>query len=191
MQRRSTLRLWLLAGALSGSLSCLLTAPSDDELVGSCEDGKKNGDETDVDCGGACKKCGESRGCKAPADCTSGSCISGGCAAPSCIDKVKNGMETDVDCGGPTAGAECPYCKLGKGCVSENDCDCDTICLVCSKGKCVAPSCTDMQLDGDETDVDCGGPDVKCPRCPVGKSCFDNTDCLAPATCDQTTSFCT
>jgi hypothetical protein len=42
----------------------------------SCFDGIKNGDETDVDCGGTCNPC------------------------PTCDDGIKNGDETGIDCGG-------------------------------------------------------------------------------------------
>lgn len=42
----------------------------------SCFDGIKNGDETDVDCGGSCNPC------------------------PTCDDDIKNGDETAIDCGG-------------------------------------------------------------------------------------------
>ena len=44
-----------------------------------CNDGMKNGDETDVDCGGSCNGCADGEGCGAPADCTSGSCNAGVC----------------------------------------------------------------------------------------------------------------
>ena len=84
-----------------------------------CSDGKSNGDETDVDCGGGCAtKCASGKGCLVGADCASGvcgsnwkcaaatgsacataaDCISGVCppgtlicAAPACNDGVKNG----------------------------------------------------------------------------------------------------
>jgi hypothetical protein len=39
-----------------------------------------------------------------------------------------------------------------------------------------APSCTDGVTDGEETDVDCGGPD--CPKCAVGRACQTGTDCV-------------
>jgi hypothetical protein len=42
------------------------------------------------------------------------------------------------------------------------------------------PSCTDGVLDGDETDVDCGG---SCTPCPTGGSCEVPSDCTAPNTC--------
>ena len=48
-----------------------------------CTDGKQNGDETDVDCGGAtCPKCAVKQTCKVLTDCKSGVCTAGVCAAP-------------------------------------------------------------------------------------------------------------
>jgi hypothetical protein len=38
-----------------------------------------------------------------------------------------------------------------------------------------APSCTDGKLDGDETDVDCGGP--SCSPCKVDQACTQAGDC--------------
>jgi hypothetical protein len=49
--------------------------------VPSCTDGVRNGDETDVDCGGGCAPCAEGKGCLANTDCLSGSCSEGVCAA--------------------------------------------------------------------------------------------------------------
>ncbi|HQY63501.1 MAG: SUMF1/EgtB/PvdO family nonheme iron enzyme [Myxococcales bacterium] len=50
-----------------------------------CSDGVKNGDETDVDCGGtACVRCGAGRRCTADGDCKSLSCnlVDSACACP-------------------------------------------------------------------------------------------------------------
>lgn len=100
-------------------------------------DGAKNGDETDVDCGGsASARCEEGKQCKVGSDCTTGSCMAGRCAAPAPDDGAKNGDETDVDCGG----AKAPKCAEGKGCKVHGDCASDA----CNHaGKCVADkSCT-------------------------------------------------
>jgi hypothetical protein len=72
-----------------------------------CDDGLKDGGETDVDCGGkpacggdACKVCSDGLKCKGAADCASGVCFGGLCAKAGCDDKVQNGGEIGVDCGG-------------------------------------------------------------------------------------------
>lgn len=62
----------------------------------SCFDRARNGNETDVDCGGACGAC-ESQA--------------------TCFDGVKNGLETDVDCG-----TQCGACATGRACWSNSDC---------------------------------------------------------------------
>ena len=36
------------------------------------------------------------------------------------------------------------------------------------------PTCEDFEQNGDETDIDCGGP---CPDCELGESCLVDTDC--------------
>jgi hypothetical protein len=48
--------------------------------VPSCNDGVRNGGETDVDCGGPCTgKCALGKGCSAKSDCASGDCVLGVC----------------------------------------------------------------------------------------------------------------
>lgn len=52
---------------------------------GSCVDGATNGDETDVDCGGArCPGCADGQICRSGADCASRSCVRERCGWPSC-----------------------------------------------------------------------------------------------------------
>jgi len=65
----------------------------------SCSNGKKDGEETDIDCG-SCGPCANGKLCKAPGDCSSGVCKGGKCQAPTCVDGTKNGDESGVDCGG-------------------------------------------------------------------------------------------
>ncbi len=45
------------------------------DAIGSCSDSVKNGTETDVDCGGACRKCSKHQGCGQDSDCESGKCL--------------------------------------------------------------------------------------------------------------------
>lgn len=44
-----------------------------------CTDGVKNGDESDVDCGGTCPRCATSKICRRDGDCLSGFCSGGRC----------------------------------------------------------------------------------------------------------------
>ena len=89
-------------------------------LAPRCDDSLRNGDETDVDCGGSCgATCANGQTCGDDGDCASGFCQSGACApAPPCRDGIQNGDETDVDCGG----GSCPRCGDGKKCRSFTDC---------------------------------------------------------------------
>jgi hypothetical protein len=82
-----------------------------------CFDRTRDGDETDVDCGGSCKPCAAGAICAAAADCQLGACDSGTCRGPSCSDGRHDGLETDVDCGW-----NCAPCASGKRCEVGADC---------------------------------------------------------------------
>lgn len=145
-----------------------LAAPAVPDLAAppSCTDRLRNGDESDIDCGGACPKCGVGRMCRGPSDCGTAVCRNNVCVDASCTDGVANGSETDVDCGGA-----CPACAAGKMCRADLDCA-DGMCRM---GACMAPSCTDGKKNAAETDVDCGGP--SCPACAIGRACAVTADC--------------
>src|SRR5262249_23538246 len=92
----------------SGGGKC--TAPT-------CMDGRQNGTETDIDCGGpGCPRCGDTLGRPQANDCLSGVRKASGmggdvCVAVSCTDGVPNGCETHTDCGyTPDGGSTCPMC---------------------------------------------------------------------------------
>ena len=70
---------------------------------------------------------------------------------PHCDDEVANGEESDVDCGGK----DCDPCELGASCTEDSDCDSG----VCDEEAelCIEATCEDGELNGRETDVDCGG----------------------------------
>ena len=139
-----------------------------------CDDGEKNGDETDIDCGGSCPACARGNDCKLDSDCISNFCNDDGkCATPTCNDYIRNGDETDIDCGGDS----CPKCGLGKDCEDDEDCE-SAICDFSTK-KCTAEtdSCENGILNADEADVDCGGI---CPlKCPDGSMCINDNDCIS------------
>jgi hypothetical protein len=107
--------------------------------------------------------------------------VSGSCAVnefdPQCTDGITSGDETDIDCGGPHCGpcAEDQMCVQGSDCLSR-------VCGTCTKAGCTGnvctmPSCDDKVVDGDETDVDCGG---SCPKaCAEDMKCGAGTDCAS------------
>ncbi len=147
-------------------------------------DGTKNGDETDVDCGGSkAPACVPGKGCLVAADCTSSVCKMGLCAAPSPTDGVKNGDETGKDCGGAAA----PKCAAGEGCLVAADCDkvkCDLV-----QKKCLPAAHNDGIKNLDETGIDCGGPTPTVARCAPGQGCAASTDC-ANVACNAGTLVC-
>ncbi|AKU98099.1 Tryptophan synthase alpha chain [Labilithrix luteola] len=139
-----------------------------------CSNGKKDGSETDVDCGGSCStKCPSLKGCSTTSDCAASlECIKQVCASPSASDGVKDGSETDTDCGGPTA----PPCDPSKACKVADDCTSK----VCTGNICQAPTKGDGVKNGTETDVDCGGgAPTNADRCETNKACLVKDDCIS------------
>ncbi len=144
-----------------------------------CLDHHKDGDETDIDCGGgSCAKCPGFGWCALDSDCQSGECHTSFfyCHPDHCVNQVKDVGETGVDCGG---GGGCYGCDLGSACQLDGDClsfACDLVSMTC-----IADHCQDHHHDGDETDTDCGG---SCAAgCTVGKKCNDASDCAPGLTC--------
>src|SRR4029453_18347542 len=64
-----------------------------------CDDRARDGDETDVDCGGSCIPCRDAAVCLVAGDCLAGRCDAGRCGAPTCTNGVRDATESDVDCG--------------------------------------------------------------------------------------------
>jgi hypothetical protein len=105
---------------------------------------------------------------------------------PTCTDAFKNQDETDVDCGGTT----CPTCQDLRNCNANSDCTsghCAMATSGCRSGSgtgkfCVPANCYDGVLDGNESDVDCGGD---CPLgCATGQRCYgQDCDCARGLRC--------
>jgi formylglycine-generating enzyme required for sulfatase activity len=130
----------------------------------------RNGDETDVDCGGAsAPACSDGKACKVATDCESAICKTNVCKAPAPDDGAKNGDESDVDCGGTKA----PRCAVDKACTKNEDCASDG----CSyQKKCVvSPSCTG-HFGGDT----CGAGDT-------GSGTTKHESCCTKVTAGSTT----
>jgi hypothetical protein len=128
-----------------------------------CTNRKKDGNETDVDCGGPdCPPCADSRSCSVNSDCASRRCTGVCYPTPSCDGGA------DAGCGGPT----CARCPADERCWSDGDCQSGK----CRNEFCYVPwSCDNGVKDHGETDVDCGGPSA--PRCAIGKACLSGKDC--------------
>ena len=176
---------------MPGSVQADMPAPEPDmepsmdlPLELSCDNGVLDGDESDIDCGGAdCAPCHTMSRCYTGADCLTGFCEDNVCAEvanDACLDGIANGGETDVDCGG----SECPECAVGQLCNVGGDCvsgkcSADGVCV-----EDVAPSCGDELLNNEETDIDCGGPN--CRPCAEGQVCERSTDCMTGVCADGT-----
>ncbi len=128
-----------------------------------CGNGQKDGDETDVDCGGGCaagappSTCADGKACGVDGDCTGGSCKGGVCSSSdACSDGAKSGDETDVDCGGSCA----KKCAYARACAKDGD---------CASGTCTSGTCTGCTI-ADEAAVcgklddgfACDAPSSKC-----------------------------
>jgi hypothetical protein len=105
-----------------------------------------------------CGNCGHH--CPSGTVCSHGTCVTTchtgltACGA-SCVN-----LATDPN--------NCGSC--GKACAAGDTC----VNAVCTAP--AAPTCTDGIQNGQETDVDCGGP--VCPKCATGKKCLANSDCV-------------
>ena len=154
------------------------------KVIDECKNRKKDGDETDTDCGGSCAlECGDGKSCREDSDCRTGYCNPAtnkcGASATSCADKKQNGKEMGIDCGGP----ECPKCLINSTCNSNRDCEtgyCN------ANSTCATASCADDVANGKESDTDCGG---LCPKCMSGMKCGANSDCES-GICSQDTGKC-
>ncbi len=192
MLRRTHRFDWLLGLFLVACSSSENTDPDDGSNDGDggtkvdkeeCRNGKKDGNETDVDCGGSCQtKCTTKQTCKTASDCDDDlQCTKAVCSPKSSTDGVQNGNETDIDCGG-----DAPPCADGKKCQVGGDCSSQ----LCKSNVCQPPSSTDGIKNGTETDVDCGGgAPTNAPACALGKACATHDDCTSEA-CSESTKTC-
>ena len=173
----------------------------------SCDDGVQNGQESGVDCGGPdCQACELGESCEASSDCASGYCTGEVCVDESCATiecapgkscyravcydaclspddceagtRCFEGACVVQDCDAVECAAEQTCyrgvcygaCSGGESCTEEG--------AECLDGSCVVPTCEDGLQNGDETDIDCGGPG--CEACDPGKMCELNEDCQPP-----------
>jgi len=115
------------------------------------DDGIKNLDETDADCGGptaTVARCATGKACLATSDCDAVICnaTTKVCDPPTPTDGLKNGSETDVDCGGG-APTNAPRCVIDKGCKLGTDCTSGG-CSVGLGNKCSPLSCATPETAG-------------------------------------------
>lgn len=116
--------------------------------------------------------------------------------ADPCDNDVQDGEETAIDCGG----TRCDPCAPGLSCLLPSDCES----LICTDGGageggggvggaggaggsggdggssggglfCAVPTCDDGAINGEETDLNCGG--TQCDPCVPGQDCAIGDDC--------------
>lgn len=172
-------------------------------VMPSCNDGLKNGNESDVDCGGSCGVCAQKDTCNSSTDCSTGLCLQGQCRTCS----EDNDCATDTFCTfghcvadrvqGDTCTAD-SQCASGS-CADGTCCEsaCNGTCQACSSAKTgvtdgiCAPVLTNTDPDAECTDEgasSCGVNGTGCngnavnPGCnlyPYGTTVL-NTNCASP-----------
>lgn len=124
--------------------------------------------------------------------CSAGNCVAGAVS----LDPLDEGTPCDVDggnwCDGHGACVEClenQHCESpttcgGGGVIGACGCSprsCETLGMTCgtaADGCWGVLQCDNGIIDGDETDVDCGGDGERCAeRCDIGEICAFGSDC--------------
>ena len=77
--------------------------PDAGEVAASCSDQTRNGDESDVDCGGSCTPCSLAAVCGTSLDCASGVCVSSHCSSPTVPCGAFAGCTNFTDLTAPSA----------------------------------------------------------------------------------------
>jgi hypothetical protein len=166
-----------------------------------CTDAAKNGDETDIDCGGACGgTCKDGKACKGNGDCANKLCIAGLCVG--CFDGVHNNGEAGIDCGGSCMAK----CNNGTPCMTVGDCNsgqcvdgfccnmtCTGVCKACDVSA-KEGTCTDVLKGHDDVDSMCSGTmTCKNGSCMsdggkkhFGESCLTGLECFSGSCSVQT-----
>jgi hypothetical protein len=89
-----------------------------------CSDGVKNGTETDVDCGGSCRRCENGKSCGTQDDCASALCVNGKCQACSAADQCGSDAGLQCFCRETSASAnpQDKVCTKNEGRFVEGNC---------------------------------------------------------------------
>ncbi|NUQ74408.1 MAG: hypothetical protein HUU21_12700 [Polyangiaceae bacterium] len=126
----------------------------------------------DASCGGplVCDGMGNCVGCTKASQCPP---TGNDCKVRTCDNKVCGTM--DVPEGMGCLGGVCNGMGACVECIDDGDCG-GPGAPVCVAGMC-SNQCEDGAMNGNETDVDCGGGD--CPDCADGDTCGGNGDCVS------------
>ncbi|MBO4349863.1 MAG: hypothetical protein J6A01_02830 [Proteobacteria bacterium] len=155
---------------------CLNGGLYHENCVTHCANGEKDEDESGVDCGGSlCEKCKDEAQCKDYKDCAGGYCYK---------DPEKGSTDDKGVYHEPEYGV-CEVCTKNEQCKQTNAvCKMDPILdengdpTGETNNYCAVPeTCSDKQLNQDETDTDCGG--ICGSTCKVGQVCGSGADCMS------------
>jgi hypothetical protein len=116
-----------------------------DGAAPTCSDKLKNSDETDVDCGGHCGKCGADKGCLVAADCIFGMCRA---------DHTCAACAAAADCPGTESECEHRSCTLGVCGIAREPLG--TVLALQTSGDCKSRQCAadgTVAVDIDNTDL--------------------------------------
>ena len=120
-------------------------------VVRTCMDTMKNGDETDVDCGGAeCPPCADGLICNQASDCESANCADNVCCDTPCDEA-------------------CDVCSAAAGAATDGTCE------TAAQGADGDPSCAPYVCDG--TDTTCPNSCTDPSECASGMNCVDGFCC--------------
>ncbi|WP_437282022.1 hypothetical protein WME90_16115 [Sorangium sp. So ce375] len=149
-----------------------------------CDDGTRNNEETDVDCGGStCPQCEIAKACAAAEDCTSGFCADGVCCnaacdadCDACTAALKESGDEDGTCGPSKAEAECGEATCSEG-VATSRGACDGASVECAPGE--ETECEEFACDPEANAcfTECA-EDAHCARC---HECNDDGACALAA----------
>jgi hypothetical protein len=158
---------------------------NNDCSTGSCADGVC----CNTACLGACQACVNAKTGAATGTCaniTAGTDPDNECAATAASTCGTTGFCSAGACALHPVGTQCAPASCTAGVETLADtCDGAGNCVDNGTSNCVSPyvcaattceSCTDTVMNGNETDVDCGGGGA-CPACGVGKTCTLTSDC--------------
>ena len=193
------LTLALLAAACDDSTGTLadMAVCSGDCVTARCADQVRDGDESDVDCGGACAVCDIGKLCVVATDCVTGFCSANTCAAKSpgmtCSDHSQCGSGV---CGANGSGNCCAAsCAAGSSGCAWNGCDGTGACTYPSTMIACAPqSCVDATLTRHFCDGvgGCATDTLSCPNLlacasatSCNPSCADDGDCIPGYYCSS------
>ena len=162
---------------------------------GTCTNGVRDGNETDVDCGGSCGQCASGHGCGADADC--GSTLVCGNNNGAYFGKARGvSLCWAATCQAGTAG-NCgqPDSACGQNCAGVTSCDPTSATNSCGSGETCATGlgqlfgssapgvCVDSRCPSNDPAL-CGAPEALC-----GVKCVCTPNCSA-ATCQNASDGC-